>query len=132
MVYLRTAFKLFACQEVLTIFAVVMLKTLEKMGTEIVIALVGLFCSLVSSVVTFLLTKKKYGAEVESQQIQNMNDSFEVYKKTMHQSMDLQNKRIEELERENATLREEVKQLKDQLTTLLLSKVIPANKKNSK
>ena len=132
MVYLRTAFRLFACQEVLTIFAVVMLKTLEKMGTEIVIALVGLFCSLVSSVVTFLLTKKKYGAEVESQQIQNMNDSFEVYKKTMHQSMDLQNKRIEELERENATLREEVKQLKDQLTTLLLSKVIPANKKNSK
>ena len=102
------------------------------MGTEIVIALVGLFCSLVSSVVTFLLTKKKYGAEVESQQIQNMNDSFEVYKKTMHQSMDLQNKRIEELERENAYLREQVNQLKDQLTTLLLNNITPAKKKNSK
>lgn len=102
------------------------------MGNEVIIAIVGLFCSIISSIVTFLLTRKKYGAEVESQQIQNMTESFEVYKKTMHDSLNLQNKKIADLERENGYLRQQVAQMQEQLTALLLSKATTSVRKTSK
>ena len=54
------------------------------MGAEIIIAFVGVVCTGLSSWFTFFLTKRKYNTEVESQQIQNMNEAFESYKKTVH------------------------------------------------
>ncbi len=49
------------------------------MSEEVKIAIISLFCTLISSVITFLLTKKRYNAEVDSQQIENMTKSFELY-----------------------------------------------------
>ncbi len=103
------------------------------MGTEIISGLVGLFCTVVSSIVTFVLTRKKYNTEVDSQQIKNMNDSFEVYKKMMEETLDSQkkmmeatinsqnntidsqNKKIDDLQKENESLRQQVAELQMQL-----------------
>lgn len=100
------------------------------MMTEIVIALTGLFCTTVSSIITFLLTKKKYNTEVDSQQIDNMNKSFELYKKmmeealesqerTMKATIDAQNTKINELQKENESLRQQINQLQMQLISLV-------------
>ena len=96
------------------------------MAAEVVTALVGLFCTVVSGVVTFILTRRKYNTEVESQQIQNMNEAFTLYKrmmednlayqkKVMEETIDSQNKKIESLQKENDTLRKQVSQLQMQL-----------------
>lgn len=98
--------------------------------TEVVIALTGLFCTTVSSIITFLLTKRKYNTEVDSQQIDNMNKSFEVYKKMMEEAMESQEKamkatidalnmKINELEKENGSLRQQVNHLQMQLISLV-------------
>jgi capsular polysaccharide biosynthesis protein len=57
------------------------------MGTELISALVGLFCTVASSIVTFFLTKRKYNTEVEAQQIENMENSFNVYKTMMEETV---------------------------------------------
>ena len=92
------------------------------MMTEVIIALVGLFCTIVGSVVTFLLTKRKYNSEVDSQVIQNLNSGFDTYKITMENTLELHNKKIKMLEKENEELRAQVNQLQQQLTSLLLMK----------
>ena len=103
------------------------------MGTEIWTTIIGLFCTIISSVVTFVLTKRKYNTEVDSQQIKNMNDSFDVYRKMMEETLDSQkkmmeatinsqnttidsqNKKIDDLQKENETLRHQVSELQLQL-----------------
>lgn len=92
------------------------------MTVEIIATLVGLFCTTVSSVVTFFLTKRKYGAEVESQQIQNLNEAFDTYKKAMKDTFEEQNRKIEMLERENENLRKVVNQLQMKMVELLMEK----------
>jgi len=47
-------------------------KNIKGMITNIIISLVGLFTTITSSMVTFLLTKKKYNAEVDRQVIENL------------------------------------------------------------
>ena len=88
------------------------------MASEIVITLVGLFCTTVSSIVTFILTRRKYNTEVDSQQIENMEKSFDIYKKMMEESMKVQNQRIDALQKENDTLRKQVYDLQQQLITM--------------
>ena len=92
------------------------------MVSEIILALVGLICTTVSAVVTFLLTKKKYGAEVESQQIENMKQSFDVYKTMTEETINVLNKRVEALQRENESLRSQFSQLQNQMVSLMLGK----------
>lgn len=89
------------------------------MATEIITALVGLFCGIVSSIVTFILTKKKYDTEVDSQQIKNVDDSFEVYKKVMNEALATQNEKIELLQKENDSLRNQVNELQKQVISLV-------------
>ena len=89
------------------------------MVTEIITALVGLFCGIVSSIVTFILTKKKYDTEVDSQQIKNVDDSFEVYKKVMNEALATQNEKIELLQKENDSLRNQVNELQKQVISLV-------------
>lgn len=100
------------------------------MASEIIIALVGLFCTTVSSIVTFILTKRKYNTEVDSQQLQNTRDAFENYKAIMEESLASQKKRLEEtiasqnekldyLQRENDSLRSQVNQLQMQIIKYL-------------
>lgn len=96
------------------------------MISEIIMALVGLVCGGLSSLITFIFTKRKYNAEVDSQQIQNMKESFEVYKQMMEESLEAQksrfegiiesqDKKITELQEENSQLRTQVDTLKNQL-----------------
>lgn len=89
------------------------------MASEIVITLTGLFCTLVSSIVTFILTKRKYNTEVDSQQIKNMSDSFETYKKITDETIETQNRRIEMLQKENDNLRQQIYQLQMQLVNFM-------------
>lgn len=94
------------------------------MGTTIITALVGLFCTLISGVVTFLLTKRKYNAEVNSQQIENMNKSFDGYKKMTEETLAMQNKKmamqdekIKQLQEENTELRKQLHSLQMQMAS---------------
>ena len=100
------------------------------MASEIITALVGLFCTTVSSVVTFFLTKRKYNTEVDSQQIENMSKSFDAYKKMMEETLDAQkrlmettvnglNTKVETLEKENVFLRQQVDSLRNQMVQYL-------------
>ena len=100
------------------------------MASEIITALVGLFCTTAASVVTFLLTKRKYNTEVDSQQIENMSKSFDAYKKMMEETLDAQkrlmettvnglNNKVETLEKENVFLRQQVDSLRNQMVQYL-------------
>jgi len=42
------------------------------MNTEIIIALIGALAAGISSVLTYILTKRKYNAEVDKQVIENL------------------------------------------------------------
>lgn len=90
------------------------------MGTEIVIALVGVVCTALSGWFSFILTKRKYNTEVESQQIENMKQSFDAYKTMMEETVKAQNQRIESLQRENDNLRRQFNELQSQMVNLLL------------
>ena len=93
------------------------------MASEIIMALVGVVCSAISSVVTFLLTRRKYNTEVDSQQIENMEKSFDLYKKMMEETLDSQKKmmeaRINDLQKENDFLRKQVDTLRNQMIDFL-------------
>jgi len=108
------------------------------MASEVVITLVGLFCTTVSSIVTFILTRRKYNTEVDSQQIENMEKSFDAYKKMMEETLDAQkrlmettvnglNNKIETLEKENTFLRQQVDSLRAQMIQFLGVKFSAAN-----
>lgn len=90
------------------------------MGTEIVMALIGLFCTTVSSVVTFILTRRKYNTEVDSQVVENVKNAFEAYKKVMEETVSIQNKKINDLQSENDYLKKQFEMIQNQLVTLLL------------
>ena len=92
------------------------------MGSEVVMALVGLLCSTLSSLITFVLTKRKYNVEVDSQQIQNMEAAFNTYKKMTDETIKAQDSRIEMLQRENESLRRQFNELQQQMLTLLVGK----------
>lgn len=95
------------------------------MISTIITALVGLLCTLASSIVTFLLTKRKYDIEVDTQQIENMSKSFDVYKKTMNETFAMQNSRIamqeetiKQLQMDNNDLRKQVHNLQMQMAQM--------------
>lgn len=100
------------------------------MGTEIIMALVGVLCTAISSAVTFFLTRRKYNTEVDSQQIHNMGESFDVYKKMMEEALasqkktmegiiEAQDKKIDTSLKENDSLKTQVSQLQQQMLNLL-------------
>ena len=100
------------------------------MGTEVITALVTLFCSTATSIVTFILTKRKYNTEVDSQQIHNMGESFDVYKNMMEESLsaqkktfeamtEAQDKKIDMLQKEKDSLQAQVSQLQQQMLNVL-------------
>jgi molecular chaperone GrpE (heat shock protein) len=92
------------------------------MASEIVMALVGLFCTAVSSLITFFLTKRKYNSEVEAQQIQNVKDSFDTYRNIMEEAIEVQNQKIAALQKENDDLRKQLSLLQAQMVNCLLGK----------
>ena len=89
------------------------------MGTTLTSALVGVFCTILSGAVTFFLTKRKYDTEVDAQQIKNMSDSFDLYKKMSEETIHVLNDKVELLQRENSDLRQQVSQLQMQMINIL-------------
>ena len=96
------------------------------MGPEIVMALVGVICSAISSVVTFLLTRRKYNSEVDSQVVENVKNAFEAYKQVMEETIASQEKKIEKLQRENDYLKKQFEMMQNQLVNLLLNEGLKA------
>lgn len=102
------------------------------MSASVITAIAGAVCTILSSVVTFFLTKRKYNIEVDSQQIKNISESFDVYKKMNEDILEAQNKRIETLERENEALRLQVNQLQEQIGVLLMKKISTGTTRKAK
>ena len=50
------------------------------MNTEIIIALIGIFSTVLSSWTTWFFTRKKYNSAVDYNLIQNMKESLDFYK----------------------------------------------------
>ena len=70
----------------------------------------------------FIITKRKYNTEVESQQIRNISEAFDTYKKMseealesqrtqMESTINMHSMKIEELQKENQALRKQVSEL---------------------
>ena len=107
------------------------------MNELIIGGVVTVVTTTIGSVVTYLVTRKKYKAEVDNNVISNMDDSLEFYKKLSDDT----NKRLDdilkknnELIASNESLEKEVKQLKvtvDDLT-VRLSKYEKVNSQNKK
>lgn len=89
------------------------------MSTVIISSLVGLLCTSISSVVTFLLTKKKYDEEVDAAHLKDLGDAFERYKALTDEMYKSQDKKIEALQEENADLKQQVSNLQKQIVELL-------------
>lgn len=85
--------------------------------TEFIIALLSAVG--ISNVITFFLTKRKYITEVDSQQIKNVEDSFELYKKIMTDALKAQDDKIATLQKENDSLRYQVNQVQDMMIKLV-------------
>lgn len=81
---------------------------------ELGIALTGLFTTIVSGFTSWFFTKKKYNAEVDNNLISNMQDSLEFYKALA----DDNKRRLDEVLNENADLRKEVSELREQVSKL--------------
>lgn len=88
----------------------------------IITGAVGLVTTIVSSLVTWLLSRKKYNAEVNHDEIVNMKESLEFYKdlsesnqRTLTEILE----RSEELANTNIKLLIEVQNLKSQIGVLL-------------
>lgn len=88
----------------------------------IITGAVGIITTVASSLITWLLSRKKYNAEVNHDEIINMKESLEFYKdlsesnqRTLTEILD----RSEELANTNIKLLLEVQNLKAQVGTLL-------------
>ena len=85
------------------------------MSAEIIIALIGIFSTILSSWTTWFLTRKKYNSEVDQNLIQNMKESLDFYK----QLSDDNRSRLEEVLKRNDELENDVKNLRNQMFNLM-------------
>ena len=101
------------------------------MATEILVLLLagdGILAGTLSSVVTWLLTRKKYNSEVENGNIQNMQESLEFYvkladdyKARLTAEIDSHNAEVAELKKENAELKREIREQEKKFDERLLA-----------
>ena len=90
------------------------------MATKILVLLLagdGILAGILSSVVTWLLTRKKYNSEVENGNIQNMQEALEFYKtisddykRRLEDEIGGHNAEVAELKAENAELKKELRE----------------------
>ena len=83
--------------------------------STIVTAAVGFCTTTASAIVSWLLAKRKYNAEVDSNVIKNMQDSLEFYAKLS----DDNKRRLDEARERNKILEKEIGQLRTQLFELM-------------
>ena len=74
----------------------------------------GVITSIVSGFASWFFTKRKYNAEVDNNLIGNMQESLEFYKTLA----DDNKQRLEEVLQENAELRKEISDLREQVDRL--------------
>ena len=74
----------------------------------------GIVATFISGFTSWFFTKKKYNAEVDNNLISNMQESLEFYKALA----DDNKRRLEEVLTENADLRKEVGELREQVSKL--------------
>lgn len=74
----------------------------------------GVITSILSGFTSWFFTKRKYNAEVDNNLISNMQDSLEFYKTLA----DDNKQRLDEVLAENADLRKEVSELREQVSKL--------------
>lgn len=89
------------------------------MASTVITALIGLFCTVASGYFSFLFTRRKYDTEVNNQEIDNVNDAFELFKKVTNETIKLQNDKIDRLQKENDDLREQIRHLQKQMLQFL-------------
>lgn len=95
------------------------------MSIELLIGLLAgdtVIAGTLSSVVTWLLTRKKYNSEVDQNNIQNMQESLDFYikisddyKQRLASEIEEHNKEVADLKEENAELRKELSEYKKEL-----------------
>jgi predicted RNase H-like nuclease (RuvC/YqgF family) len=101
------------------------------MATEILVLLLagdGILAGTLSSVITYLFTRKKYNTEVENGNIQNMQESLEFYvkladdyKARLTAEIDSHNVEVAELKKENAELKREIREQEKKFDERLLA-----------
>ena len=77
---------------------------------------VGVLTSTISSLVTWILAKKKYNAEVDNNVIQNMQQSLEFYKELSDDTKE----RLAEVLEKNQKLEDDVAELRKQMLNLTM------------
>ena len=77
---------------------------------------VGVLTSVISSLVTWILAKKKYNAEVDNNVIQNMQQSLEFYKELSDDTKE----RLTEVLEKNQKLEDDVSELRKQMLNLTM------------
>lgn len=83
---------------------------------EIIIALIGVFSTIIGTWTSWFLARKKYNVEVDSTLIENMQRSLAFYIKLSDDNKD----RLAEALIRNERLEEEVQRLKEQVNDLML------------
>lgn len=85
------------------------------MTEAIILALIGIGEAVITALITFKLTKRKYNSEVDSNVISNMEKSLNFYKKLS----DDNSKRLDEVLRKNNKLEDEVDELRKSMFSLM-------------
>lgn len=78
------------------------------MDSTVLLAIIGLGEAVITSVVTFLLTKRKYKTEVDGNEIDNKHKDLNFYKDLVEDNK----VKLDELQSENLYLRREVAELR--------------------
>lgn len=86
-----------------------------QLFTAIVPVIVGVVTAPISSVITWLLARKKYRAEVNTNIIENMQKSLDFYK----QLSDDTNRRLQEVLERNDKLEDQIRDLQRQVFALM-------------
>lgn len=87
------------------------------MDIEVLItAAIGIVTSIASGWASWFFTRKKYNSEVDQNVIHNMNESLEFYKKLS----DDNKQRLDEMIKRNDELEDEIKELRKQMTALMM------------
>lgn len=83
----------------------------------LITALIGIVTTFTSGFTAWFFARKKYNSEVDNNLINNMQDSLEFYKKLS----DDNKSRLDEVLKRNDNLEEEVKELRQQVMSLMTS-----------
>ena len=86
------------------------------MENEIIIAIIGIISTVASGWVSWFFTRKKYNVEIDNNIISNMRESLEFYK----QLSDDNKQRLDEVLKRNDALEIEIKELRKQVSELML------------